>query len=306
MKKSIVTGANGFVGRWLVKELILQGVDVIGVVHNEKSNITELQQFENVKIIICPLEKIGTLPFLIKDDNIDVFYHLAWDGTSGINRSDIRRQLSNVQAACDAVQAASEIGCLKFVNAGSIMEYEAMQYILKDGTTPGLGNIYSAAKVASDFMAKTLATNLKLPYVTAIISNIYGTGEKSERFINTTLKKLLNNEKTAFSHGLQLYDFIYASDAAKAFYIIGDRGKPNNSYYIGNSKPHPLKKFIVQMRDLVNKDIQLNFGEIPFQGALLKYNEFDTAKMNKEFGFEAEVSFEQGIKETIQWIQKNS
>lgn len=305
MKKVIVTGATGFVGGWLVKELVSMGVKVIAVVRSEESDITALQQYDNVRIVVCPLEEITTIPLLILDNDIDVFYHFAWAGTSGMDRANIKLQLSNIKATCDAVKAASEIGCMKFVNAGSIMEYEAVQYIPADGTKPALSNIYSTAKQTADFMAKTLAVSLKLSYVNAIISNIYGTGEKSARFINTTIRNFLSKGKTKFTHGEQLYDFIYASDAARAFYLVGESGKSYTSYYIGNPIPYPLKDFITRMRNIVDENIELNFGEMPFQGALLKYTEFDTTKMHKEFGFEIEVTFEQGIEKTVEWIQRN-
>lgn len=305
MKKVIVTGATGFVGKWLVKELISRDVEVIAVVRNEESNTTLLQHNDNIRIVVCPLANIANLPTLVLDSDIDVFYHFAWEGTSGIDRADIKLQLSNIQATCDAVKAASKIGCVKFVNAGSIMEYEVMHYIPADETMPGLGNIYGTAKQTADFMAKTLATSLNLPYVNAIISNIFGIGEKSERFIITTIRKFLVKDKAEFTHGEQLYDFIYASDAARALYLVGEKGRPYTSYYIGNSIPYPLKDFITRMRNVIDEDIELTFGEIPFQGALLNYTEFDTTKLYEEFGFQSQVTFEKGIEKIVQWIKKN-
>lgn len=303
MNTVIVTGATGFVGRWLIKELTSRDVKVIAVIRSRQSDAAFLEQIKNVEIVVCPLNEISTLPHKISKENIDVFYHFAWSGTSGADRADIKLQLENVQATCSAVRAASEIGCKKFVNAGSIMEYEAMQYIPENGSTPALGNIYSIAKQTADFMAKTLAVSLKLSYNNGIISNVYGPGEKSARFINSTIRKFLSKEKTRFTLGDQLYDFIYASDAARAFYLIGERGKPYSSYYIGNTTPKPLKEFIMQIRDGVDKNIELNFGEIPFEGGRLKYTEFDTHKLLDEFGFEPEVAFKQGIANTVKWIQ---
>lgn len=303
MKKAIVTGASGFVGQWLIKELSSQDVNVIAVVRNERSDISSLRKFNNVKIVACTLDEIDKLPSKITEEDIDVFYHFAWSGTSGSDRGDVKLQLSNIEAACSAVKAAAEIGCRKFINAGSIMEYEAMQYVPADSSKPGLGYIYSTAKQTADFMAKTLAVDLKLPYINGIISNIYGPGEKSPRFINSTIRKFLNKEKPSFTHGEQLYDFIYASDAARAFYIIGEKGKPYTSYYIGNPSPEPLKNYVIAIRNIIDKAIELNFGEIPFQGALLKYDEFDTKKLLREFGFESEVAFEEGIRRTSTWLQ---
>lgn len=70
MKKAIVTGATGFVGGWLVKELVSQGVKVIAVVRSKESDITVLQQNDNIRIVVCPLEEITTLPLRILDEDI--------------------------------------------------------------------------------------------------------------------------------------------------------------------------------------------------------------------------------------------
>lgn len=84
-------------------------------------------------------------------------------------------------------------------------------------------------------MARAIAGSLGIDYIRAVISNIYGAGEKSPRLINTTIRKLLNGEHCAFSAGEQLYDFIYVTDAAKMFAALGDSGKSNKTYYIGDS-----------------------------------------------------------------------
>ncbi len=303
MKKVIITGANGFLGQWLIKELTTKDIRIIAVVRNEKAVIPLFRQLDNITIVVCPLEQIANLPSMIEEKDINVFYHFAWAGTSGDDRANVQMQLSNVQFTCDAVRAAATMGCTKFVYAGSIMEYEAMQNLPLDDVFPGMGNIYSTAKLTADFMAKTLSSNLKIQYITAIISNIYGVGEESPRLINTTIRKFLKGEKAQFTKGDQLYDFIYVTDAVKAFYLIGEHGKSNTSYYIGNQKPQSLKNFIVGMRDIVNKDLHLIFGEIPFIGASLNYNQLNTNKLYSEFGFEAEISFEQGIRTTMQWIK---
>jgi len=305
MKKVIVTGATGFLGESLIRELVVKGIEIIAIVRNDHSDIKMLQQYDNIRIIICSLNDITRLPLLVADNDVDVFYHFAWDGTSGAGRADIQLQLSNVKSTCDAVKAASEIGCRRFINAGSVMVYEALQYIPTDGTTPSLSNIYSTAKLTADFMAKTLAASLRLDYITCIISNIYGMGEKSARLVNSTIRKFFNKEKAAFTEGNQLYDFIYVSDAIRAFYLIGEKGIPYNSYYIGNPIPQPLKNFIIKIRDVVDINIEIAFGEIPYLGAMLMYNEFDTMKLYNEFGFIPEISFEQGIEMTAQWIYSN-
>ena len=190
------------------------------------------------------------------------------------------------------------------VFASSIMEYE-IEAVMATDATPGVNTLYSSAKVAADYMARTVAGDCGVDYIRAVISNIYGPGETSPRLINTSLRKMLNGEHCAFSAGEQIYDFIYVTDAAKTFAAIGDKGVSNRTYYIGSQNPRPLKEFLLEMRDCVDPEIEIGLGEIPFNGVSLTYNEFDVNAVRNDTGFVPEVSFAEGINNTIEWLREN-
>ena len=296
----IVTGATGFIGKWLVNELLNQQDNVTIIVRNKK-RVPKVWE-TSVKILEISLEQFKTLGRMdFSNDVFDIFFHLAWEGASGEERANVQMQLENVQYTCDAVELAARIQCRSFLNAGSIMEYEAMHYIPKEGTTPGIANIYSTAKLSADFMAKTLAVKEGIDYRNAIISNIYGPGEFSSRFINSTLKKMLNHEEIRLTHGRQLYDFIYVSDAVRAMILVGKKGKSNMAYYIGNPKQRQLKEFILQMKEVTKSKSKLLFGHVPFQGTMLDYHEFAKEDI-RNLGFIPEIDFAQGITLTKEWI----
>jgi len=302
--KAVITGATGFVGKWLVNELLNQQDEVTIIVRNEKQLPTEWKN--KVKVVLASLEQFSELDVSYFDSNeMDIFFHLAWAGTSGMQRADTDLQLSNVKAACESVHLATRLHCKRFVNAGSIMEYEAIKYISEDGSKPGGGNIYSTAKMTADFMAKIVATQEGIHYINVIISNIYGIGENSPRFLNSTLKKMILDEKIPLTHGNQLYDFIYISDAVKAIIHAGKKGRENASYYIGNESQKPLKEFINEMKKILGSNSELAFGEIPFCGAMLSYREFDTRAL-ANLGFLPEISFGKGILLTRDWMVKNT
>ena len=298
--KIVVTGATGFVGKWLVNELLHQN-DAVTVLVRNKERIPK-EWNGSVRVVEASMKQASCLEKQdFPDGEADIFMHLAWAGTSGFDRADSHLQLQNVQFACDMAELAGKLHCSRFVNAGSIMEYEAMRYIPEEGAMPGRGYIYSTAKLAADFMAKVSASNVGIEYINLIISNIYGAGERSARFLNTTLKKMLNHERIPLTHGKQLYDFIYASDAAKAMALAGKKGKGNTAYYIGNSKQYPLKDFVLQMKKVLGSQSELLFGEVPFQGVMLSYDEFGTDKVER-LGYRPEIDFAKGINFTKEWI----
>lgn len=305
MKKVIVTGATGFIGKALIKNLSENNIKVYAIVRNI-NNAKDIININNVELICCNMSEVNQLKNLINNIDIDVFYHLAWSGTSGDLRMNYDLQLMNVKYTCDAVKLAKDLGCNKFVFAGSIMEHESIKYVPEDGSYPSRHCIYKTAKLAAHYMGKTMAANIGIDFINAIISNVYGEGEISQRLISSTIKKLLNGEKTSFTSGEQLYDFIYITDAARAFMEIGLQGKPFHSYYIGSGEPMPLKHFLTIIRDCIDKNIDLGLGKVLFDGSSLSYNEFDKDSLFREFNFKCEVSFTQGIIKTIDWMKSLS
>ena len=304
MKKVIVTGANGFIGTALCRELSNQGISVIAVVRNEEENISNIENLKGLRVVYSDLSEFKKLHKKISDRDVDVLYHLAWVGSAGSLRGNSEVQFNNIRYTCDTVEACSKMNCKRFVFASSIMEYE-IEVLMATDATPGINTLYSSAKVSADYMARTIAGSLEVDYIRAVISNIYGPGELSPRLANTSIRKLLKGEHCAFSAGEQTYDFIYIDDAAKTFVAIGEKGVTNRTYYIGSQNPKPLKDFLCELRDQVDPNIEIGLGEIPFNGVSLTYDEFNVYAVKEDTGFVPTVSFAEGIKSTIKWIKEN-
>ena len=80
MNTAIVTGAGGFVGSAVVRQLLSYQVKTFAVVHSGKC---AYPQIEGADIIVCDMTSYVQLPELIDGEEIDVFYHFAWTGSSG-------------------------------------------------------------------------------------------------------------------------------------------------------------------------------------------------------------------------------
>lgn len=303
MKKAIVTGANGFVGTALCRELCKQGIQVIAVVRKKDAFIRKTKDLSGLTTVCQDLSQFRNLAETIPDRDIDVLYHLAWEGSAGALRGDSDVQMNNVRYACDTVRACAELGVKRFVYAASIMEYE-INAVMATDVTPGINTLYASAKTAADYMARAIAGSLGIAYIRAVISNIYGPGEMSPRLINTSLKKMILGEHCAFSAGEQLYDFIYIEDAASAFVAIGKKGKANKTYYIGSKECQQLKYFLIEMKNQIDPEMEIGLGEIPFHGVSLSYEEFDKNAVRDDTGFVPQFSFAEGIRNTVSWMRE--
>ena len=157
------------------------------------------------------------------------------------------------------------------------MEYECLSDFMQNSVPP-INNCYSVSKYTADFMTQAIANNIGIEYVGIVISNIYGEGEESKRFINTTIKKMIKGESIELSSCEQLYDFIYISDAVRAIYLVAKAGMNNQRYYIGSIEQIPLKQYVIQMKEVCNSNSELLFGKIKSSSKGLDYSVIDSKK----------------------------
>ena len=305
MRRAIVTGSAGFVGSAVVRELLSNQTEVWAVVRPGFSGRVKGSRLDglDVRLIECGLREISTLPSMIDERGFDVWYQFAWDGLFGADLLDYHRQIANIEWVLDAICAAKELGCGKFVGSGSITQYEL-------GVKEGHGDpgdkhrIYKTAKLACEYMGKSTASSVGIQFIWPIITNIYGVGERSPRLINSMIRNLQAGKRQSLSEGKQYYDFIYITDAAKAFRLIGERGKENRTYVIASGRVQPLKNFLTVVRDIVAPEAELGFGELAFNGIYLPAEAYSIAQLSEDTGFSPDVTFAEGIRRTAQWIRR--
>lgn len=303
MNKVIITGANGFVGSNVCRELDSRGVKIFAVIKDENENIDNIKGLENVEIVYCELSEIDSLADKISDRDIDVFYHFAWVGSAGPLRCDEEIQLQNALWTAKALRTADKMKCKKFVNAGSIMEKETYTAVYTQESKPGLPYIYGAGKLIARSICKPIANSLSIDLCWAVITNAYGVGELSPRFVNSTIRKIISGEPLKFTAATQNYDFIYITDVARAFAAIGEYGVANKEYTIGSGSARPLKEFILEMQQALAPEAKPIFGDVPFTGVNMPLEAFDTTDIETDCHFKPTVSFAEGTRLTMEWVE---
>ena len=288
MKKAIVTGADGFIGSQLVKQLLHDGYDVFGVQYSKEDSI----QHPNYHYVSKSFEEYDSLDFTSYEGSD--LYHIAWDGVSGPKQNDLSIQNRNIEMAELILKKAIEAKLRKFIFAGSIFEYENEEFpTVKYDTS--IDKVYSRAKLKAHRNCRDLSKGHIL-FNSVLISNIYGPGENSKRFINTLVRCMKQNEPMALTEGKQDYDFIYINDAIKAIILVGEKGRDGEEYYIGSNEVKPLKEYILEIRDAINKDYNLEFGKVDMVPTYFDYSLFHTNKLFEEFDFQCDTPFIEGIK----------
>lgn len=301
MQKVIITGADGFVGSNTVTHFLKEGCEVLALDIGPEPK--RLKVTDRLTYMQCDISDINGMMKKIPQGVYDTFVHFAWAGSAGPTRVDYNLQMQNALTTVECMKAAKQLCCTRFVCAGSIMEYEVEAAIHKQGSKPGMAYIYGMGKHVAHCMCKSVAADIGIELLWPMITNAYGIGEFSPRFVNTTLRKIINNEKLEFTSGTQNYDFVYVSDVAKAFYLVAKNGKPFCEYMIGSGNAKPLKEFIVEMVSACSDTAVPHFGDVSFTGTNMPLSTFDISNIRNDCGFEPEVSFAEGTKMTMEWLK---
>lgn len=297
MKTAIVTGASGFIGSNLVKNLIRHNIAVQAIVREKGKNTIDSPL---VSYIECDLKDYETLN--MKVHPADVLYHFAWCGVSNEQSSQYQIQLLNIKATLDLINGPKFFS--KFIGAGSLHEIECLREFQDNTKIKNPGMMYKSAKLNAHIMAKTLCNIKDIPFIWPIITNTYGVGEKSARLVNTLIRQLLKSESPEVTKADQLYDFIYIDDLVEAFYLLGMYGKDNTEYTIGSGNVLPLKDYLEEIRISVNPQVNMGYGKKIFSGIYLPRESYAIDNLVNDTGFKPAISFLEGIRLTTEWIKQ--
>lgn len=303
MKRVIVTGATGAIGLALIQKLIQEKIYVTAVCHEGSERIRRIPRSSYVDIVECNSERIGALSEYTKE-SYDVFYHFAWANTFGQGRNDIESQLKNIQYTLNAVEAAAELGCRKFIGAGSQAEYGRYEGRL-NATVPAFPeNGYGIAKLCAGQLSRIRCEQLSLEHIWTRVLSVYGPGDGKETMIMTLIRHLLCGEKPSCTKGEQEWDYLYAKDAGQAFYLLGEKGQDHKIYCIGSGYSRPLREYIEALRNSIDDKLDIGFGEIPYGDKQVMNLCADISDLTTDTGFVPQYSFEEGIRETINWVKE--
>ena len=103
--------------------------------------------------------------------------------------------------------------------------------------------------------------------------------------------------------GENLYDWVYIDDAVDGLIAVSKQGIAGKQYYIGNRILRTFKEIILNVRDIINPEGDLNFGKYS-DATYTDYNEFDLDALYRDTGFECKISFEEGVLKTSEWVKE--
>lgn len=304
MKKAIITGATGAIGSALVRELISRNIEVLVLCRADSNRIDRIPEHPLVRKIFCDLRNLDQVENTT-GYTYDVFYHFAWRGTIGPERNDMYLQNENVKNSLDAVRLAQRFGCHTFIGAGSQAEYGRVEGLLGSNTPTNPETGYGIAKLCSGQMTRELAHSLGIRHIWTRILSVYGPYDGERTMVMSVINSLCHHTVPKCTKGEQEWDYLYSKDAARAFRMLGENGVDGKTYVLGSGSIQPLAEYIKAICSAAAPDIEADFGAIPYAQKQVMYLGANISELQEDTGFTPAYSFEEGIRETVQWYKEN-
>jgi UDP-glucose 4-epimerase len=312
MRQAVITGGTGMLGRTLAAQLLDEGYAVTLLVRPHSARAATLAEHERLAIVDCDISELGALARRVKEEGAhavglptpcNVFYHLGWGGTFGIARDDLSAQTRNITYALDAVDLAAALESTAFVGAGSQAEYGRVEGVLTPQTPAFPENGYGVAKLAAGQMTRLACAQRGIRHVWCRILSIYGPYDGLQTMVSSVARALLAGEEPALTPCGQQWDYLYVADACRALRLVGEKGSDGAVYCVGSGQARPLLSYVEAIRDAIDPNASLGIGARPYAPKQVMYLCADIENLRRDTGFEPTVSFEEGIRATIHWLE---
>jgi nucleoside-diphosphate-sugar epimerase len=294
MRKVLLTGANGFIGRNLPSLLLNEGYNVDAVGRTPQSS--ELTTFHNIDLLNLDQAKLG----YISDIGADTLIHSAWcvePGAYWTSADNLRWVASSLQL----LDAFVKGGGKRAVFVGTCAEYDWRYHTLIEGETPLTpSTLYGQAKASLNLLTSAFARQHNFSLAWAHVFFPYGPYDKRGRLVSDLICNLLNGVEIPVSEGRQVRDFLHIEDAAEALVRLAEsdvQGPVN----IGSGKAVPLRELIGTVASIIGRPELVKYGARPFDPNDPPCLIASTKRLQNEVGFTPRYTLEEGLRHTVEW-----
>ncbi len=319
MKTYFVTGGAGFIGSSLASRLLNEGNKVV-VIDNfcdfynpkiKENNVKELLENPNFKLYRNDIRDKEAVSKIFNENNIDIVVHLA--------------AMAGVRPSIENPVLYQEVNCMGTQNILEEMKVHNLNKLVMASSSSVYGNCkevpfnenmivdfaispYAATKKANEVMTHVYHKLLNMNVIMLRFFTVYGPKQRPDLAINKFTRLMLADEEIPmFGDGTTSRDYTYIDDIVDGIIRSCDYVSNNDNVYeilnLGNSSPISLKEMIAVIGKVVG--VEPKIKQLPMQPGDVDRTYADVSKAKKLIGYEPKTSFEQGIKNFVEWYKEN-
>jgi UDP-glucose 4-epimerase len=295
-KKILVTGASGFIGSCLCKNLLSIGAEVHGVSRTlQPKGSKDLYWWQGD---LADIAKVRELLTKIKPGYI---FHLASCVSGSRDLGLVLPTLhSNLISTVNLLTASTEVGCNRIILIGSLEEPDS-------GSAEVIpSSPYAAAKWSSSGYARMFYALYQAPVVNVRVFMVYGPGQKDLlKLIPYVTLSLLRNNAPKISSGKRQVDWIYVEDVVEGLLaIMRSPGIEGNTVDLGSGVLVPVRSVVEKISKMINAKVTPLFGAIS-ERQMEQIRVAQIENTHTMIGWKPTTSLEKGLENTVNWYKEN-
>jgi CDP-glucose 4,6-dehydratase len=313
-RPTLVTGATGLVGGWLVKRLIAMGADVVCLVRDwiPQSELVRSGDLERIKIVRGDICDQNLLERTLGEYEVATVIHLAAQTIVTIaNRNPVATFETNIGGTWRLLEACRRSPAVKqVVIASSDKAYGDQNILPYDENTPLQGqHPYDVSKSCADLIAHTYAVSYGLPVTITRCGNFYGGGDLNwNRIIPGTIRSILRGQRPVIrSDGQYVRDYFYVEDGAAAYMTLAEKLGQNpalrgEAFNFSNELQITVLELVQKLLDRMGSALTPEVRNETSNEIRLQY--LNAEKARRDLGWKPLFTLDEGLDRTIQWYKE--
>jgi UDP-glucose 4-epimerase len=292
----LVTGGAGFIGSNLVKELV--GDNKIFILDNLNSgNVINIDPFmDKVQLQVLDTEDIFQVDFAPH-----VIFHLGMYSSTPMykeNRNLVRKVVDGTLQVLEFAKRHNS----RLVLASSSSIYNGHEVPQREDMVPMVTDFYTEARLSAERLTELYTKMFGLRTIGLRFFSVYGPGERSKgRYANLVSQFMWDLQEgrnpVIYGDGKQTRDFIYVKDVVQAL-ILAARSEKDGIYNVGTGVAYSVNEMLEKLMQAMGKHAEPVHMETPVSNYVM-HTQADMTKAEKELGFKAKYSLDEGIREVI-------
>lgn len=288
----LVTGAAGWIGSHLVRQLTSRGHRVFALVRPGQDR-WRLHGVTPLQIVDGDLESDSDVERVVPFVQPEICFHLAWYATPG-KYLDAPENDRSVRASVKLVERLMSVGCGRVIVTGTCLEYGCSERRLSEDSPTVPESRYAAAKLE---LLNTLARLKGIRTTWARLFYQYGPMEDPRRIVPTAIQALLRGEPLDVSPAEQRRDFLHVTDVASALVSAGGLEGIVN---IGSGTAVSLAEVFRSLEGIVGRSGLIRLGARPYEKDVVMSSWADNRRLVST-GWRPAYTLHEGLKDAVAW-----
>ncbi|MBV8592789.1 MAG: NAD-dependent epimerase/dehydratase family protein [Caulobacteraceae bacterium] len=304
-RRVFVTGASGFLGKWIVRELNARGASVVRLLRDGTND------GGRGAVVLGCLEDFDCLARALRDNRIETVLHLGAQPIVGTAfRDPLGTFEANIRGTWNILEACRQTSTVKrLVIASSDRAYGAVKTLPYDESMPLAGrHPYDASKICADILGQTYCTTYGLPVTMTRSANLYGGGDLNfNRIVPGVIQSVLKGERPILrSDGTIVRDYIYIRDVVGAYLLLAEAmDEPRfwgRAYNFSVEAPLSVLGITRKILEVMGRpDLEpVILGQAQSETSELYLS---AARARRELGWRHAYSLDEGLAETVAWYR---